>query len=377
MTASEPFIDFRTHPDQYRHWKLRIQGPLAYLVMDVDEQGGLRDDYELKLNSYDLGVDIELADAVQRLRFEHPAVRVVVLRSAKDKVFCAGANIRMLASSSHAHKVNFCKFTNETRASIEEASAQSGQHYVAAVEGACAGGGYELALASEHILLVDDGSSSVSLPEVPLLAVLPGTGGLTRLTDKRKLRPDRADVFCTTEEGIRGQRALDWGLVDEIASPSRFAAALDARIAAMGANSDRPEAATGVVLEPLERRTDGRNLRYNSVELQIEPEGRWGVIRIDAPTSAAPKDPDELHAQGSGAWLLSFARELDDCLLHVRLNESELGLLLIETAGDASLVAAHDAFLHRHREHWLVREVALNIGRVLSRLETQRAVDLR
>ncbi|MDP6344390.1 MAG: enoyl-CoA hydratase-related protein, partial [Alphaproteobacteria bacterium] len=282
--------DFRTRPDDYRHWRLSVDGRVATLAMDVDEQGGLRDDYELKLNSYDLGVDIELYDAIQRLRFEHPEVAAVVMTSAKDRSFCAGANIRMLAGSSHDHKVNFCKFTNETRNGIEDASACSGQTYIAAVNGACAGGGYELALACDEIVMIDDGSTAVSLPEVPLLAVLPGTGGLTRLADKRKVRRDRADFFCTLEEGIRGKRAVDWRLVDEVAPRSKFDDAVAARVAAAVARSDRPAEAKGIALTPLERRIDGDAIRYGHLTVEIDRAARTADFQIQGPDAAPPAD---------------------------------------------------------------------------------------
>ncbi|MEL6185976.1 MAG: 2,3-epoxybenzoyl-CoA dihydrolase [Myxococcota bacterium] len=368
--AGETPLDFRTHPKAYRHWRLEVVGERADLTLDVDETGGLRsEDYALKLNSYDISVDIELRDAVERLRFEHPGVKVVVLRSAQEKVFCAGANIRMLASSSHAHKVNFCKLTNETRNAIEESGRLAGQYYLAAVNGACAGGGYELALAADEILLVDDGSSAVSLPEVPLLAVLPGTGGLTRVIDKRRVRKDRADVFCTTEEGVKGQRAVDWGLVDSVAAPSDFDSAVDARVAALSARSDRDGEAQGIVLAALERTATGRNLRYPALQMDVESEGRWATLRSFGPERAPPASPRALVDEGHENWFLQWSRALDDALLHLRFNEPEVGLLLLETQGDPELLLAHDAFLAAHADHWLVREIRLQVARTLRRLE--------
>jgi benzoyl-CoA-dihydrodiol lyase len=315
-----PPVDFRTGPDQYRHWKLETNGPVATLAMDVDENGGLRPGYELKLNSYDLSVDIELYDAIQRLRFEHPEVGAVVITSAKDKVFCAGANIRMLGGSSHDHKVNFCKFTNETRNSIEDASQHSGQTYLCAVNGACAGGGYELALATEHIILADDGATSVSLPEVPLLAVLPGTGGLTRLVDKRRVRRDRADFFCTLEEGIRGSRAVDWHLVDEAVRRSDFDQTVRERAVEAAARSDRPADGKGIELKPLARTIEGDTMDYSHVKVAIDRDLRTAEITVFAPDAEVPSDPAAIQAAGTDFWPLALARELDDAILHLRLN---------------------------------------------------------
>jgi benzoyl-CoA-dihydrodiol lyase len=361
-------IDFQTEPARYRHWKLRVAGPIADLVMDVDPAAGLFDGYELKLNSYDLGVDIELADAVQRLRFEHPEVRAVVLRSGKEGVFCAGANIRMLAGASHAHKVNFCKFTNETRMAIEDASANSGQRYLAAVSGACAGGGYEIAMTADHIILIDDRRSSVSLPETPLLAVLPGTGGLTRLTDKRKVRRDRADVFCSQEEGQRGRRAVDWRLVDEIVPPSAWEAKVAERAAALAATSDRPADASGITLTPLARAFRPDGVDYPHVRVDFDrPAGR-ATLTVHGPTTL-PADITALHAEGAAFWPLAMARELDDAILHLRLNEPGLGLLVLRTEGDPTLVLAADALLEAHRSDWLVREIRLLLKRTLKRLD--------
>ncbi|WP_193184558.1 2,3-epoxybenzoyl-CoA dihydrolase [Nisaea sediminum] len=362
-------IDFRTDPTRYKHWKLEFDGPRADLVMDVDEKGGLFEGYELKLNSYDLGVDIELYDAIQRLRFEHPEVKVVVLRSAKDRVFCAGANIRMLAGAAHAHKVNFCKFTNETRNYMEEASAESGQKYLAAVTGACAGGGYELALATDHIILTDDGSSSVALPEAPLLAVLPGTGGLTRVTDKRKVRRDRADVFCAIEEGIKGKRAADWDLVDEVAPNSKFDEVVAARVAAMAASSDRPSDAKGIALPKVEREIDGDLVRYSLVTVEIDRDERNATILIKGPEEDVPADTDALAALGTDYWMLKLCRELDDAILHLRLNELEIGTLIFKTEGDGAKVLEHDAFLAANRSNWLAREILLYWKRVMKRID--------
>ncbi len=360
-------IDFQTQPDQYRHWKLRFEGPVAHLVMDVDPQGGLFDGYELKLNSYDLGVDIELADAVQRLRFEHPEIRSVVLRSGKDGVFCAGANIRMLGASSHAHKVNFCKFTNETRMAIEDASANSGQRYLAAVSGACAGGGYEIAMTADHIMLIDDRRSTVSLPETPLLAVLPGTGGLTRLTDKRRVRRDRADLFCSMEEGVRGERAIEWRLVDEVVSPSAWENAVLTRARELAASSDRPDAA-GITLTKLAREFTADAVVYEHVRVELDRRGRRAGITIRGP-AALPADLADIHRAGAAFWPLALARELDDAILHLRLNEPNLGLLTLRTEGDAAAVLAADALLETHAGDWLVREIRLYLRRVLKRLD--------
>jgi benzoyl-CoA-dihydrodiol lyase len=336
--------------------------------MDVDPAGGLFDGYELKLNSYDLGVDIELADAVQRLRFEHPEVRTVVLRSGKDNVFCAGANIRMLGRATHAHKVNFCKFTNETRMSIEDATAHSGQSYIAAVSGACAGGGYEIAMTAAHIMLIDDRRSTVALPETPLLAVLPGTGGLTRLTDKRRVRRDLADVFCSAEEGIRGQRAVDWRLVDEIVPPSRWEAAIAARAEQFSATSDRPTDAKGIALPPLACETSETAIHYPHVRVELDRATRRANITLQGPTSL-PTDLAGIHAEGADFWPLALARELDDALLHLRLNEPELGILVFRTEGDPAAVLAADALLDAHEADWLVREIRHYLKRTLKRVD--------
>jgi benzoyl-CoA-dihydrodiol lyase len=368
MAAANGVIDFRTEPARYRHWKLATAGEVATLTMDVDEKGGLLGGYELKLNSYDLGVDIELADAIERLRFEHPEVKVVLLRSAKERVFCAGANIRMLASATHAHKVNFCKFTNETRNTIEDASANSDQKYVCVVNGTAAGGGYELALACDHIMLVDDGSASVSLPELPLLAVLPGTGGLTRVTDKRKVRRDHADVFCTTEEGVKGKRAVEWRLVDEVAPRSKLDDAIGARVKALAGASKR-SAASGIKLTPLQREISGDRLRYSTVDVDIERNDRIVTITIRGPEQAPPKSTDELVKLGADYWPLRCARELDDAILHLRINELETAVIVFKTLGDPSAVIAHDEFIVSNAEHWLAREILGAWKRVLKRID--------
>jgi benzoyl-CoA-dihydrodiol lyase len=361
-------IDFQTSPDKYRHWKLRVDGPVAHLVMDVDPAGGLFDGYELKLNSYDLGVDIELADAVQRLRFEHPQVGAVVLRSGKDNVFCAGANIRMLGKASHTHKVNFCKFTNETRMSIEDASENSGQTYIAAVSGACAGGGYEIAVTAEHIMLIDDRRSTVALPETPLLAVLPGTGGLTRLTDKRKVRRDLADVFCCQEEGVRGKRAIDWRLVDEIVPPSAWEATVAKRAAEFAACSGHRADAKGIELLPLQRSFPENGIAYPHVRVELDRAARRATVTIQGP-GALPSDLAGIHAEGAAFWPLAMARELDDAILHLRLNEPELGLLVFRSEGNSDSVLAADALLEAHKSDWLVREIRHYLKRVLKRVD--------
>ena len=367
-------IDFRTAPSRYNHWQLTLEPPIAHLALDVDEAGGLGD-YEMKLNSYDLSVDIELADAVQRLRFEHPEIRAVVIESALERVFCAGANIGMLAQAEHGLKVNFCKFTNETRLAIEEATAGSGQPYVAAVNGNAAGGGYELALACDRILLIDDGSASVSLPEIPVLGVLPGTGGLTRLTDKRHVPRDRADVLCTTEEGIKGRRALEWGLVDELVPRSRFDEEVLAAATKLAANSDRPEDARGIDLGFLERSIDGDRIDYANVSVELDRDLRIATITIRGPASPPPSDSSQLPDAGAGFWPLAVGRQLDDALLHLRVNEPEIGTLLLRTSGDPALVWAYDDFLLESAGDWLVREVTLLIGRTWKRLDmTARSI---
>jgi benzoyl-CoA-dihydrodiol lyase len=362
-------VDFTTSPDVYRHWKLTFDGEIAELIMDVDETATLFDGYSLKLNSYDLGVDIELADAVQRLRFEHPEVKVVVLKSGKDRVFCAGANIRMLGGASHAHKVNFCKFTNETRNGMEDASEHSGQKYLCAVRGTAAGGGYELALACDRIILADDGTSSVALPELPLLAVLPGTGGLTRVTDKRKVRRDLADAFCTVEEGVKGKRAVAWRLVDEVAPNSRFDAAVKSAAEKLAAASDRPTDATGISLTPLDRRIEPDAISYSTMKIEIDRSARRATITIHGPKQEIPGSIDAMQRQGAQFWPLRLAREFDDAVLHLRLNELEIGTLVFKSQGDPQLVLAYDAFLDANSRHWLVREICNYWKRVLKRVD--------
>jgi len=363
-------IDFQVFPERYRHWRLEINGPVANLFMDVDEQAGLFEGYELKLNSYDLGVDIELADIVQRLRFEHPAVKAVVLRSGKDRVFCAGANIRMLSGASHAHKVNFCKFTNETRNALEAAGAESGQTFLCAIQGACAGGGYELALACDHIVLADDAASNVALPEVPLLAVLPGTGGLTRVTDKRKVRRDLADVFCTFEEGVKGKRAREWRLVDDVVPNSRFEETVAERAAAFVARSSRPDDAAGVALTPLDRTfAENGDVSYSAVRVEIDRDGKRATVVIHGPDAPPPVDMAALQAEGAETYMIRLARELDDAILHLRLNEPGLGALVFRTEGDAAAVLAHEAVLLDAPGHWLANEVLHLWKRVLKRID--------
>jgi len=366
---NERVVDFRTDPSRYKHWKLAFDGPVATLAMDVREDGGLVPGYELKLNSYDLGVDIELYDAIQRLRFEHPEVGAVVLTSGKERIFCAGANIRMLSQSSHGWKVNFCKFTNETRSAIEDATLSSRQVWLAAVNGPCAGGGYELALATDWIIMADDGSTTVALPEVPLLAVLPGTGGLTRLVDKRRVRRDRADFFCTLEEGIKGQRAVEWRLVDEVVPRSRLAEATKTRAAELAARTDRPAGARGIILPPLERRIEGDRVAYAHVTCAIDRTAGVAEITAAAPATAPPADLAGIHAAGASFWPLAVARELDDLILHLRANEEEIGLWVLRTSGAYDLVEAHDRALQQHEADWLVREIRLYLKRTLKRLD--------
>ena len=362
-------VDYQTEPSRYRHWKLAFDGPVATLSADFDESAGLRPGYKLKLNSYDLGVDIELHDAVNRIRFEHPEVRTVVVTSAKDRVFCSGANIFMLGLSSHAWKVNFCKFTNETRNGLEDSSRHSGLKFLAAVNGACAGGGYELALACDEILLVDDRSSAVSLPEVPLLAVLPGTGGLTRVTDKRHVRHDLADIFCTSAEGVRGQKAKDWRLVDDIAKPQAFAQKVRERALALAAGSDRPADARGVALTPLQRRIEADALHYAHVSVAIDRARRVATWTVRAPQGAQPSDIAGIEAAGAGWYPLQLARELDDAILSMRTNELDIGTWLFQTRGDAAAVLAMDAVLEAHAGHWFVRETIGLLRRALSRID--------
>jgi benzoyl-CoA-dihydrodiol lyase len=362
-------IAFETDPSRYKHWKLSIDGEVATLAMDVDEKGGLFEGYELKLNSYDLGVDIELADALQRLRFEHPEVKVVLLRSGKPRVFCAGANIRMLAGSTHADKVNFCKFTNETRNGIEDSSENSGQKTICVVTGSCAGGGYELALAADHIMLVDDGSSTVSLPELPLLAVLPGTGGLTRVTDKRKVRRDHADVFCTTEEGVKGRRAVEWRLVDEVVAAPRLEDAVKARAKDFAAKSDRPASARGVALTPLKRAARADGADYQSVSVSLDRSARIATITLRGPDLPPPANVEEMAKLGAEFWPLRLARELDDAILDIRTNENEIAVVVFKSEGDPAQVLAYDAFLEANQSNWLAREIRLYWKRVLKRVD--------
>ncbi len=361
-------IDFQTEPARYHHWKLSFDGAVATLTMDVDPSVPLLGGYELKLNSYDLGVDIELADAIQRLRFEHPEVRTVVLSSGKDNVFCAGANIRMLGTASHGHKVNFCKFTNETRLAMEDASAHSSQRYLAAIHGPAAGGGYELALATDHIMLIDDRRSSVSLPELPLLSVLPGTGGLTRLTDKRKVRRDRADWFCTTEEGLRGRRAVEWRVVDEVVPPSAWADRVAERARAMAGDTGIAPVPTGIALRPLQRDIQPDRIAYRFVTADLLRAARQASITIRGPREL-PADLASIHAAGCDFWPLAMARELDDLILHLRLNEPALGLLVFRSEGSPEAVLAADALLEIHRQDWLVREIRLLLKRVFKRVD--------
>ena len=362
-------LDFRTSPEQYRHWKISIDGPVARLVMEVDEDSPHAPGYELKLNSYDIGVDIELYDAVQRLRFEHPEVQTVVITSGIQTMFCAGANIRMLGISSHSHKVNFCKFTNETRNAIEDASLNSRQTYMAALNGTAAGGGYELALATEYLMLIDDGNAAVSLPEVPLLAVLPGTGGLTRIVDKRKVRRDLADVFCTVEEGMKGKRAVEWRLIDETVPRSKFDERVTEKALELAANSDRPTNEPGIKLERLERSEEDNEIRYPFLTVTLDRHGRSATLEIRAPDEDAPASVDEIKKQGVDFWPLAVARALDDALLHLRFNEPTLGTLIIKTSGDGGRIPAYDALLIENQDDWLAREILLYLQRTYKRLD--------
>ncbi|MDM0087462.1 MULTISPECIES: 2,3-epoxybenzoyl-CoA dihydrolase [unclassified Variovorax] len=365
-----PRVDYRTEPAQYRHWKLSVQDQVAQLTLDIAEDGGIRPGYKLKLNSYDLGVDIELNDALNRVRFEHPQVRSVIVTSGKDRIFCSGANIFMLGVSSHAWKVNFCKFTNETRNGIEDSSKHSGLKFLAAVNGACAGGGYELALACDEIVLVDDRSSAVSLPEVPLLGVLPGTGGLTRVTDKRHVRHDLADIFCTSVEGVRGQRAVDWRLVDAIAKPAQFGAMVQERAAKLGEGGRRADkGAQGVKLTRIEREETPDGLRYAHVSVDIDRARRTATLTVKAPVGPQPGDVAAIEAAGAGWWPLAMGRQLDDAILHLRTNELDIGTWLLKTEGDAQAVLASDATLLAHQDHWMVRETLGALRRTLARLD--------
>jgi benzoyl-CoA-dihydrodiol lyase len=368
MTTT-PHINYETAPERYKHWTLSCEGQVATLTMNVNEDGGIKEGYKLKLNSYDLGVDIELHDAVQRIRFEHPEVRTVVMASSRDRIFCSGANIFMLGKSTHAWKVNFCKFTNETRNGLEDSSRHSGLKFIAAVNGACAGGGYELAAACDEIILVDDRSSSVSLPEVPLLGVLPGTGGLTRLTDKRKVRHDLADIFCTTSEGVRGQKAKDWRLVDEVAKPAQFQQVVRERALALAAGSDRPADGKGVQLTPLRKEKGDDRVEYEFVSIAIDRANRNATLTVRAPSKAQPTDIAGIEAAGVNWWPLQMARELDDAILHLRTNELDIGTWILKTRGDATAVLASDATLEAHQSHWLVRETIGLLRRTLARLD--------
>ena len=369
LAGGASFIDFQTDPSRYRHWKLAVEGEVATLTMDVDENGGLFEGYQLKLNSYDLGVDIELADAVQRLRFEHPGVKVVILRSGKNRVFCAGANIRMLAGATHAHKVNFCKFTNETRNGFEDSSENSGQRFITVVNGTAAGGGYELALATDHIILADDGSAAVALPEVPLLAVLPGTGGLTRVVDKRKVRRDHADYFCTIEEGIKGKRAVAWRLVDEIVPNSKLEAKVAERTREFASASKRSASGKGITLTPLSRSVGDSTIRYGTVSVEIDRAARIATISIAAPEGTPPAGIDGMMAQGAAFWPLQLARELDDAILHLRINELQIAMLVFKSHGETANVIAYDDFLEANKAHWLVNEIRQYWKRVLKRID--------
>lgn len=362
-------IEFNTQPEQYQHWSLELDGPVATLRLGVNEDGGLQPGYKLKLNSYDLGVDIELHDAVQRLRFEHPEVRTVVLTSAMEKVFCAGANITMLGLSTHAHKVNFCKFTNETRNSIEDATSFSGQTYISAINGTAAGGGYELALASDYIILVDDSSSAISLPEVPLLAVLPGTGGLTRVVDKRKVRRDHADYFCTVTEGMRGKRAVKWKLIDELIPRSKFIEKVKERALEFAQKSSRPENEKGIILTPLNRKIEEDQIIYDHLSIEFERQSGIVNLTVHAPEGDLPSTPESIQAAGANYWPLAMARELDDAIMHLSFNELELGTWVLRTKGDADQLLTVDQTLIQHQEHWLVREIILNLKRVFKRLD--------
>jgi benzoyl-CoA-dihydrodiol lyase len=368
LANGKSWIDFQTAPERYRHWKLAIDGDVATLTMDVDEKAGLFEGYDLKLNSYDLGVDIELADAIERLRFEHPQVRALVLRSAKPRVFCAGANIRMLGGASHAHKVNFCKFTNETRNGLEDLSENSGVKSICAINGTAAGGGYELALATDYIMLVDDGTAAVSLPELPLLAVLPGTGGLTRVSDKRKVRRDLADVFCTTEEGVKGKRAVEWRLVDAVAPGSKFEEAVAARAKEFAAQSPR-QGADGIKLSPLKRTFSPAGIEYESLSVELARGERIATITLRGPKAPPPASADAMVKEGAEFWPLKLARELDDAILHIRLNELDIAAIVFKSAGEGAQVLAYDQFLGANKDHWLAREIRHLWKRVLKRID--------
>ncbi|UCH48087.1 MAG: benzoyl-CoA-dihydrodiol lyase [Betaproteobacteria bacterium] len=370
-SASEarPYVNYETHPDRYAHWHMSVDGAVATLSMDVNEEKGLQPGYKLKLNSYDLGVDIELNDALNRIRFEHPQVKCVVFTSSKERMFCSGANIYMLGLSSHAWKVNFCRFTNETRNGIEDSSRNDGLRFLAAVNGTVAGGGYELALACDEILMIDDRSSTVSLPEVPLLGVLPGTGGLTRVIDKRQVRRDLADVFCSTAEGVRANRALDWKLVDHTAKPQQFEDAIKQRVAELVGESTRPDEANGIELKPLDRTIDGQGLHYRRVDVLIDRNARIATITVLGPEGEQPTDPDSIHSAGADWWPLAMARELDDAILMLRTNEPQIGIWIFKTRGDLDAVLKTDAILMRRRSDWLVKETIGLLRRTLARLD--------
>jgi len=368
-------VEFQTDPSRYKHWRLAFDGPVATLAMDVAEDGGLRPGYKLKLNSYDLGVDIELHDALQRIRFEHPEIRSVVIASAKNRIFCSGANIYMLGLSSHAWKVNFCKFTNETRNGIEDSSAHSGLKFIAACNGTTAGGGYELALACDEIILIDDRSSAVSLPELPLLGVLPGTGGLTRVTDKRKVRRDHADMFCTNPDGVRGQRAKDWRLVDEIVKPQQFAEHVRQRALKLAEQSNRPLNGKGIALTPLKRTADAAGLHYQYVDVQCNREARTATLTVRGPESVTEDTVDKALAAGASWWPLQMARELDDAILSLRASELDLGLWIVKTSGNADAVIATDEFILNHQDNWFIREVLGMMRRTFARIDvTSRSI---
>ena len=369
LTSTPDRVDYRTDPSRYRHWKLSVEGGVARLALDIAEDGGIRPGYKLKLNSYDLGVDIEFHDALNRIRFEHPEARAVIVTSAKDRIFCSGANIFMLGVSTHAWKVNFCKFTNETRNGIEDTSRHSDLKFIAAVNGACAGGGYEMALACDEIVLVDDRSSSVSLPEVPLLGVLPGTGGLTRVTDKRKVRHDLADIFCTSVEGVRGKRAVDWRLVDATVKPAQFGAHVQERATALAAASTKPVAAQGITLTRIEREETPDTLRYEHVAIAIDRAKRTATFTVKAPTADQPTDLAGIEAAGVAWWPLAMARQLDDAILTLRTNELDIGTWLLKTEGDAAAVLASDALLLAHQDHWLARETLGALRRTFARID--------
>jgi benzoyl-CoA-dihydrodiol lyase len=362
-------IDFRIEPSAYRHWRLSFAGPVATLAMDVDENGGLAPGYDLKLNSYDLGVDIELNDAVNRMRFEHPEVKCVIVTSGKERVFCAGANIRMLGLSSHPFKVNFCKFTNETRNAIEDATLNSGQYYMTAIGGACAGGGYELALATDYIMMADDGSTSVSLPEVALLGVLPGTGGLTRLVDKRRVRRDRADFFCTTEEGVRGKRAVEWQLVDEVVPRSQLIESASRRALEFAARANGTAHPRGISLGRLARDVGERRIKYAHLTIDIDRDNSTATFTVEGPKNPAPRNVEDAHSIGADFWPFAIARELEDAILHLRFNEDTVRTWIFRTLGDSAMVKSHDGFLATHADDWLVREIRLYLKRMLKRLD--------